>query len=87
MDILASFFNYISSFVTQDACDQNRTYFIGHTGKYFRQSYFFVKFRICKHGMSRALEEHIMAELSDHVESCSSTAKYLHFGNTYGHQT
>ena len=59
MDILASFLNYISSFVTQDACDQDRTYFIGHTGKYFRQSYIFVKFRMCKHDMPRALEENI----------------------------
>ena len=35
--ILRTYRVYIVTFVTQNPCDQNRTYFIGHTGTYLRQ--------------------------------------------------
>lgn len=53
---LTKFF-YVSAFLSQEACDQDRAYFAGHTGKYFFSIVLFIeKFRICEHSIPCALE-------------------------------
>lgn len=77
LDGLATFFGYVSWIVMQNACDQYQTNLIGFNGRclYIKCSVN-QRFCVCEHDMPHALEK-IVIEVSNHVESGSSTIKNI----------
>ena len=70
-------FSLVPFIVALGACDQYWTTFMGHTGKCLHGKYSTnLKFRVSMtcHVLSKRV---ILAKLSEHVESCSSTTKNI----------
>ena len=70
------FFRQVSSVTTQKSCDQDRVISIDTLATVFVSNLFLLRFLVCEHSMSYALEMNINDGFkSEHVRSCSLTTK------------
>ena len=69
-------FLQVSSVTTQKSCDQDRVISIDTLATVFVSNLFLLRFLVCEHSMSYALEMNINDGFkSEHVRSCSLTTK------------